>query len=268
MSPSVHSLLWLEAEEVGPETVVFAGGRVVAFAARGPGKAVNEDGLALFPCDASTGVLAVADGLGGQPSGAKACRIALESLAESVGRARSERSHLREAILDGFEQANDRIQQLGVGAGTTLAVLEIRGEHVRTFHVGDSEIMIVGQRGKQRLRTVPHSPVGYAVEAGWIDRREAMHHDQRHLITNVVGSPQMRVEMGPVLRLRSRDRVVVASDGLYDNLHPEEIVELVRCGDPLQRSRRMIALCRQRMSAVESEHPSKPDDLVFALFGR
>jgi len=264
----VRSRLFLECEEVGPETLELAGGRVTIFVARGPGKAVNEDGLALLPFDAATGVLAVADGLGGQPAGARACRLALEALAASVERARATGGYLREAILDGFEQANGRIQALRAGAGTTLAVLEIRGEYVRSFHVGDSEILAVGQRGKLRLRTVPHSPVGYAVEAGWLDGREAMHHHQRHLVTNVVGSPQMHVEMGPVLRLQHRDRVVLASDGLCDNLHAEEIVELVRCGNPVERSRRLVALCRRRMSAVDAGHPSKPDDVSFALFGR
>ena len=39
--------------------------------------ALNEDGVALIPCDASCCVLAVADGVGGCPQGAVAARLAL-----------------------------------------------------------------------------------------------------------------------------------------------------------------------------------------------
>ena len=49
---------------------------------------------------------------------------------------------------------------LGAGSATTLAVAEVVGQTVRTYHVGDSPIWVFGQRGRLKLQTVPHSPVG------------------------------------------------------------------------------------------------------------
>ena len=50
------------------------------------------------------------------------------------------------------EAANRAVAELGVGAATTLAVVEIQGRSVRTYHVGDSMILAVGQRGKVRFQ--------------------------------------------------------------------------------------------------------------------
>jgi serine/threonine protein phosphatase PrpC len=129
-------------------------------------------------------------------------------------------------------------------------------------------ILVVGQRGKVKLCTVSHSPVGYAVEAGLLDEKEAIHHEDRHLVSNIVGTPEMRIEVGRTLKLRPRDTLVLGSDGLFDNLHLEEVTAYVRKG-PLPRAAEAVAdACRRRMCEPQPDHPSKPDDLTFLLYRR
>ena len=60
------------------------------------------------------------------------------------------------------------------------------------------------------MRTVAHSPVGYAEEAGLLDREEAIHHAHRHLVSNMLGMPEMHIEVGPPLTLDARDTIVLA----------------------------------------------------------
>ncbi len=124
----------------------------------------------------------------------------------------------------------------------------------------------MGQRGKVKLQTVSHSPVGYAVESGLIDQDEAMHHADRHLISNMVGSADMRIEVGPKRRLSPRDTLLLATDGLFDNLLAAEIVEYVRKGSLAHAADVLLATSRQRMAQPENGHPSKPDDLTFVMF--
>ena len=45
---------------------------------------------------------------------------------------------LRGAILNGIEAANRSIRELGCGAATTLALVEIQDRTIRPYHVGDS----------------------------------------------------------------------------------------------------------------------------------
>jgi serine/threonine protein phosphatase PrpC len=127
-------------------------------------------------------------------------------------------------------------------------------------------ILAVGQRGKIRLQTVSHSPIGYAVEAGFLEEREAMQHEDRHLVSNMIGASDMRIEIGPVVTLKPRDTVLLASDGISDNLHVEEIVNLVRKG-PLDTVVRSLAVaCGERMREENTETPSKPDDMTFIAY--
>ena len=114
------------------------------------------------------------------------------------------------------------------GAASTLAIVEVQDGTARPYHVGDSAILITGQRGRVKVQTVPHSPVGYAVESGMLDAAEAMHHEERHVVSNVVGSDDMRIEIGSALSLSPRDTILLASDGLSDNLLAEEIIDFAR----------------------------------------
>jgi len=250
-----------------PELHAFAGGELCVFTAPPPGRTSgNQDGAALVELGPGRGVLAVADGLGGQPAGDKAARLALESLVDVVLETDARGGSLRPAILDGFERANQRVQGLGVGAATTLVVVEIDAGRIRTYHVGDSMILIVGQRGRRKLQTVSHSPVGYAVEAGVLDESEALHHDELHLISNMVGAGDMRIEVGSPRGLAPRDTILLASDGLLDNVHLEEIVEIIRRGPLDAAGQDLIEQCRKRMGGADADAPSKPDDATFVAF--
>jgi len=228
----------------------------------------NEDSCALIPYDERSGVLVVADGCGGLPSGEEASRLAIAAVRHAVRAAAKKQSDLRMAVLDGIEKANRDVIAMGVGAGTTLAVAEVSGERVRPYHVGDSQIMVIGQRGKVKLTTMSHSPVGYAVEAGLIKENDALHHEQRHVVSNIVGSPMMHIQLGPTIDLSPMDTVLVASDGLYDNLRPEEIVEICRKGQLLAISGALVEEARRRMTAPKGGEPSKPDDLTFIAYRR
>jgi serine/threonine protein phosphatase PrpC len=259
--------MYFDRDMTQEETVRIGGGIASVYSAPPPGKeTANEDAAGLIPLGASSAILIVADGLGGGPSGQHASSLAVKAIGDSVQRAAREGLMLRTAVLNGLEAANEVVQGLGVGAATTVAAVEVQDGTARPYHVGDSMILVVGQRGKIKLQTTSHSPVGFAVEAGFLAEEEAMHHEDRHIVSNVVGSPEMKIEIGPVLRLAPRDTVLLASDGLFDNLHTGEIVQRVRKGKLGSACRRLVEDARLRMIAPAEGQPSKPDDLTFVLF--
>lgn len=242
-------------------------GMAAVFSAGRPdGEGVNEDSAALIPLDEGSAVLAVADGLGSTPLADHAASLAVRSLVEALQRVERERSVLRTAILNGIERASQAVARLGTGAATTLTVAEIQENAVRSYHVGDSLLLVVGQRGRIKFQSVAHSPVGFAFESGLLDEREALHHEDRHLVSNVLGARDMRIEMGPVLHLAARDTLLLASDGLSDNLSEHEIVERARKAPLDEAARRLVADARRRMTAPTPGEPSKPDDLTLIVF--
>ena len=201
----------------------------------------------------------------GLPGGGRASQIALQALAKSIAKADDSES-LRTAILDGIENANEKILADETCGGTTLAVVELFGRVARPYHVGDSLILVTGQRGRIKAQAVPHSPVGYAFESGLIDEWEAMVHEERHIVDNMVGSESMRIEIGPELELADRDTLLIASDGLFDNLFQAEIVELIRKGALARASGEAVKICQERMVEARDGEPSKPDDLTLITF--
>lgn len=265
-APDAQRLL-LDADMPEVETLPFAGGEVALFSARCPGReGPNEDAAALLPVGPDAGVLIVADGAGGGRSGERAAGLAVRALARAVEEARREDWMLRTAILNGIERANQAVCDLAVGAATTLSVAEIQRGRVRPYHVGDSLILLVGQRGRVKLETVSHSPVGFAVEAGVMGRGEAMHHEDRHLVSNVLGAPDMRIEVGSERTLAARDTLVLATDGLSDNLFVREITDHVRRGPLRDAAESLAATARRRMYAPEDHEPSKADDLTLLAY--
>ena len=263
-----HELrVFTRQEMTAAEMVPIAHGLVGVFSTPSPAKETsNEDGAAVVQVNKRSAILVVADGLGGHQAGAEAAEIALRALVESVQSVDGPEGSLRAAILNGFEIANEQVTAMGVGAATTLAVIELNGTTIRPYHVGDSVILVVGQRGRSRHQTVPHSPVGYAVEAGLLDESEAIEHADRHIVSNIVGSEEMRIEIGPVVQLRPRDTVLLSSDGLFDNLRVQEIIDTARKGPLEQVMKQLSEACHQRMIKPESGQPSKPDDLTFLVY--
>lgn len=258
--------LWVGISKEQPELCSLSVGTCVAYTAGMPGaEADNQDGLLVYQREDGGIVLAVADGVGGSKSGQEASKLALGSMAEALAK-ESETSSIRSAIIDGFEAANRAVLATSLGAATTLAVVEIVDNVVRSYHAGDSFVFLVGQRGRQRYQTIDHGPVGYGVEAGIISTNAALKHDQRHVVSNVVGFEQMRIDIGPPVKLNARDTLIIATDGLSDNLSVDEIADCVRVGKLDEGASSLADKCRQRMLAAAETAQGKPDDTTFVLF--
>jgi serine/threonine protein phosphatase PrpC len=254
-----------------PQLTGFAGGQIALFSRRCPGReTVNQDSAAAAETPGRSGLLMIADGVGGMQSGHHASAVAVESVCSQLDRYTGDPQQLRSPVLDGFEEANRRICALGVNAATTLAVVEVHENRIRPYHVGDSMILLCGQRGRLHWQSISHSPVGYAVESGLMDESDAMSHPDRHFVSNIVGCAEMRIEVGPSLTMGARDTLLLCSDGLSDNLSTDEIVSVVRCGDLLQAVQKLVDLATARMCLPQgqTEQPSKPDDLTIIAFRR
>ncbi len=256
--------LFLRQESVF-ESLEFLDGDVGIYSARCPGKTTaNEDSVAIIPFDENSGVLVVADGMGGHAAGDLASMTAVQEMAAAIIDARESDQILRSGIINGFERANESVMALARGAGTTLAVAEIGSGWARAYHAGDSVVLIVSSHGNIKLETNSHSPVGLGLEAGFLDIEEAANHENRHLVLNAIGSKDMRIDIGSPVKLAKRDTVLIASDGLTDNLPLGEVVEMVRRGRLETSMTRLVESCTQRM--VNGGLTAKPDDLTVLIY--
>ena len=264
--PLERAKLYTRSDMARPDVHEVAGRRIAVLSQRSPHKdTANEDSAAVIPYGEHAVVLVVADGLGGAALGEEASALAVRRIRLTLAQADPELVMLRSAILNAIEAANRDVLDLGRGAATTLAVVEVVGNTIRPYHVGDSGILAFGGRGKIKLQTTAHSPVGYAVEAGLIDESDAMHHADRHVVSNVVGADDVRIEIGSEKQLAPRDTLLLASDGLFDNLHQGEIIEIARKGAVGKACSELQSTAHQRMTEPADGLPSKADDLTIIV---
>ncbi|MEM8984906.1 MAG: protein phosphatase 2C domain-containing protein [Pseudomonadota bacterium] len=239
-------------------------GREVAAYAYPFGDGPNQDSAAVFVLSQSHCVLAVADGMGGGIAGDKASALAVNTLDDQLRQASGTELPLRSVILNSFEVAHEQIRQQYTGAATTLIVAEIQNRTARLYHVGDSAALVIGGRGKLKLQTAAHSPVGYALKAGMLDEHDALSHDDRHYVSNMLGLSDLSIEVGYPFALAPRDTLLLATDGLFDNLWLDEVSSLAIRGSVLEAVERIQRLATTRMNepGTTNNQPSKPDDLA------
>src|SRR5580700_9708505 len=120
-----------------------------------PGKvrSSNQDSFRIVP---ELGLYLLADGMGGARGGERASLMAVEAVAENLGRSPHRDAA---ALLDAVEEANQRVLSESMrdprleGMGTTLvAALETQANDIAIASVGDSRAWLLDQ-GKLRAIT-------------------------------------------------------------------------------------------------------------------
>lgn len=223
---------------------------------------VNEDAALICAVDNKM-LAAVADGAGGYEGGADASQVAVEALLKLTAARFSAAIELD--IIQAFEQVHEAIRESAGNAATTLASVFIAENSLRTFHVGDSGVLVVGGRGRLKYQTVAHSPTGHAIEAGTLNEDEALLHEDRYLVSNILGHDPISIEISTSLKLAARDTVLLASDGLFDNLYLTEICQIA-CQRPIQKACDALAeAASSRMATPSDDFPNKVDDLTIVL---
>lgn len=253
---------WTNHRDQEPETLRADRGAVAALSRPSPARPdSNEDSIAVVGVGDHGLLLVVADGCGGMPAGDRASRAAIEAVVERISKSRDEDAVA--AVLAAFDDANKAVTNLHLGAGSTLTAVLIENDRARAFSAGDSPAMVVGQRGAVRFVSLAHSPMGYGVEAGLLSEAEAASHEDSGVVLNILGFDDMFVHVGPPVALRPMDTIVVASDGLTDNLAVDRVSKLCRVGS----ARAALEQLADETSRIMTEEPAgHADDLSILLY--
>ena len=189
-------------------------------------RSVNQD-LAV-----ETGTLfAVADGMGGHAGGEVAARLAVDTLTVAFG-AKPTGAGLSEAVNEAnrvvFEHSLDTPELRGMGTTLTAAALvnEDGRDVIAVVNVGDSRSYRLHDGALAQI-TVDHSLAEEMVRSGEISTSEAAVHPHRHILTRALGvADDVNVDLWRVQPIRG-DRFLLCSDGLTNELEPEQISEVL-----------------------------------------
>ena len=249
-----------------PALVELDIGQAFVFSCASPAKHTgNEDCGAVYPGTNQDCLLVVADGIGGYANGAGASAHVTASLQKSIHTPVDIQDRL-EHIEQTLQRANQEIIRRRTGEGTTVAVVHLKDDQLHTCHAGDSDILLVSKTGELKYKTLAHSPVAEALEMGLISEQAAITHQGRNFISNYLGDPEMFLAISDSVTYEDADTLILASDGLFDNLYQDEILEIISQDSLETASTQLADIARERMKGEDPGLPSKPDDLTFIVY--
>lgn len=205
----------------------------------------------------------VADGMGGHVGGDLASRLAVETIEETIKKLTAKpnvasqsseevkpgefKTHLAYAIKMAsrkiFEKAlqDSKLQ----GMGTTTVVLLLRKNKAFLANVGDSRgYRIRGEKIEQL--TTDHSLVEEQVRAGVLLPEEAKQHRYKNVITRSVGF-QDEVDVDTQAKvIKANDIFVLCSDGLYNQLEAEEMLDVISHHDLQESCQHLVDIANSR----------------------
>jgi protein phosphatase len=183
----------------------------------GKRRRVNEDSMY-----ASSRLLAVADGIGGQPHGEVASATAVDVLRElevDLRRIDLANVDLAATLAGVVKSIAERLHEVASqeptteGMGTTLTALLFDGAEFAAAHIGDSRGYLLREGGLRRL-TRDHTLVQALVEDGRVAAEDAETHPRRSLLMKALqtagsGDPDIWT-----FKAKPGDRYLLCSDGL------------------------------------------------------
>jgi serine/threonine protein phosphatase PrpC len=191
----------------------------------------------------------VCDGMGGMEFGDEASRAAVKTFLEAYARKTPE-ENIPAALERSVREANTQVVELATrlgmkdGVGTTLVAAALHQNSLYYISVGDSGVFLCAP-GEFRMINRAHvfaNVLDAAVARGTMSREDAQTHPERESLTSYIGTETLEeidrnIEPYP---MHDGDTVLLASDGMFKTLSPEEIRACL-AGDPQRWAEVLVA---------------------------
>lgn len=217
----------------------------------------NEDAIYSFFATGRTadgipdfGLFVVADGMGGHSEGELASALAARTVATHILKEvylplfnREERDNpIAEVITSAIQRANEAVVHELDDGGTTISAAVLIGDLAYIGHVGDSRVYLIN-RGRIERITRDHSWVQRLIELDQLTPDEANEHPQKNLLYRALGQSDTLEVDTLMRRMPAGARVVLCSDGLWNQVSDTEILDAVTSAStPSEACTRLIAL--------------------------
>lgn len=179
----------------------------------------------------------VADGMGGLESGASVSQLVSNVFLNKyrAGAAADGKDFLYEAVMESEREVERYIEANHVDGGSTVVAVMIRGGLLSFISVGDSFIFMI-RAGKLIKLNTEHTYGNLLRERaarGEIDPEEAEINPKRASLTSYIGIGNLKLinQSGSPIPVQDGDILFLCSDGVYNALGDNALLEVVTGGD-------------------------------------
>ena len=218
------------------------------------GRQLNEDRMG-YSYTRSSGILLLADGMGGHPEGEVAAQLTLQAIsAQYQKEANPEIDDVTAFLTSAVMGAHRQIMKYAIEKGmldtprTTVVAAVVQDGTATWVHCGDSRLYLV-RNGKLVTRTRDHSymeqpPVGQSAS-------RAPERINRNILFTCLGSPTKPVlDITGPMALQQGDKILLCSDGLWGSLSDDDIVEQLSTKPVAQAVPDMVESALQKAGAT------------------
>jgi len=223
---------------------------------------LNEDS---YSFDSSRGdkgsIFVVCDGMGGHKAGEVASNYASIKIVEYFYS--SHQKDILSRLNESIRKVNNDLYKLSKkdsskrGMGTTVVAVVVFENILYFANVGDSRAYLIRNNSIGRL-TKDHSWLEERISDGSISPSEARNNPNKNIITKCVGyEPDIEPYFGSFV-LKDGDRILLCSDGLWDELNDNEIKNIALSSKDLKKS-------IEKLIFKAEEHGGKDNITVLGL---
>lgn len=236
--------------------------KIIAITQKGAEKIENEDRIVagnniiskgIFCAQDLPGVVAIADGVGGNNAGAVASHFVAERLAA-----------LKSVCTEALSAINEELLVLSASSpeynnmATTLSGIALYGEKACLFSIGNTRVYSLRSGKYLKLLTNDDTTLNYLLAAGRISAEDALSFDRRNEITACFGGGSKHL-----FKIKCRELsppfspFMITSDGIHDYISVDVMEDI------LAENGISIAACKAMLSAARAAGSN--DDISIVL---
>ncbi len=220
----------------------------------------NEDACGSHAESSTHVVVAVADGVSGEEGGEIASRTAIDVTLRAYRESPASwgpAKKLFRAAQDANIEIHDRalvVTELR-GMSTTLTAVVVDGATAHAVHVGDSRLYLI-RGGRHVQKTKDHTVAAGRMRMGVVSAERAKSHPGRSTLTRSLGRELIAAIDRITFAVLDGDILLLCSDGLYNVLSDEEILQGALRSEP-------AGACQDLVGAANAR--GAPDNVTVAI---
>lgn len=205
---------------------------VIAVTQKGLNKIENEDRIiigktivangTLFS-EITDGIIAIADGVGGQNAGSVASHFVANSV---CGMSEITVNQLKEINNELIKASEDNEGQKGMA--TTLSGVCIGDSNTQLFSIGNTRVYLLQSRKYLKQLTTDDTTLNYLLATGQLSAEDAKSFERKNEITACFGggsSDLFKVKVSHIEPLTAP--IMITSDGIHDHLSVDKMEEII-----------------------------------------